>query len=144
MAKPTELRWDGLEELKAALRELPDDLKGEASHLVEGRANAAAMDIRSGYAGHRHSGNLQSKVTVTHFENGRYSTGAIVKNTAKHAWLFENGTQARHTKAGWNRGRMPPGHVFVPRIIRHRRMLYREIIEMMVRNGLAVTGDAAA
>jgi hypothetical protein len=38
-----------------------------------------------------------------------FSAGAIVINRAKHAAIFENGTQARHTAIGANRGSMPPG-----------------------------------
>lgn len=134
-------RWDGLEELKAALRQLPEELTGEGSHIVEGAANGAAVDVRSGYAGHRRSGNLQDGVTVEHGVSG-FGTSAVVKSNARHAWLFENGSQARHTAIGANRGSMPPAHVFVPAVMRKRRAMYDELKAMLTRHGLLVSGDA--
>lgn len=134
------LKWDGLEELRAELRRLPEDLTGEASHIVEASANAAAADIKQGYP-HR-TGNLRKGVTVTHFDKGKFSAGAIVKNTAPHANLFEVGSQARHTAIGANRGSMPPGHVFVPAVIKRRRQMYSRLKELLVRKGLSVSGDA--
>lgn len=134
------LVFEGLNELKAALRDLPDNLIGEASNIVEGAANGAATEIRSKYP-HR-TGNLRDGVTVTHFDGGRFSAGAIVKNTAKHAHIFEIGTQARHTAIGANRGSMPPGHVFVPAVIKARRGMFAALKDLLVRNGLVVSGDA--
>lgn len=136
------IKWDGLDEFKKALRNMPSDLAGEAGHIVEGTANAAAVEIKRGYASHRRTGKLQSGVTVTHFDKGKFSAGAIVKNTAPHAHLFETGTQARHTAIGANRGSMPPGHVFVPAVVKHRRKMYAELKAMLVRFGLLVSGDA--
>jgi hypothetical protein len=37
---------------------------------------------------------------------------------------------------------MPAGHVFVPRIIRHRRAMYTALKAMLVRHGLTVSGNA--
>ena len=75
-------------------------------------------------------------------DSGKYSAGAIVKNRAKHAYIFENGTQARHTGLGYNRGAMPPGHVFIPEIVRRRRGMYEKLAEMLRQHGLQVPGDA--
>jgi len=136
------VKWNGLAELREQLRHLPADLTGEATHIVEGRANRAAADMLAGYAEHRRAGRLQKGVTVTHFDRGRFSAGAIVKNTAPHASIFENGTQARHTDLGANRGAMPPGHVFVPAVVRQRRAMYEDLKAMLVRYGLRVSGDA--
>lgn len=134
------LEWQGLEELRTALRTLPADLTGEASHIVEGSANAAAADIKAAYP--VRTGTLRNHVTVTHFEKGRFSAGAIVKNTAKHAHLFEIGTQARHTRLGANRGAMPPGRVFVPAVMRRRRQMYQQLKALLERKGLWVSGNA--
>jgi hypothetical protein len=133
--------WEGFDEFRTALRNLPADLTGEAGHIVEATANGAAVDIKRGYAAHRRSGNLQSGVTVTHVDKGKFSAGAIVKNTAKHANIFEVGTQARHTAIGANRGSMPPGHVFVPVVVRARRRMFAQLKDMLVRHGLVVSGD---
>lgn len=138
------LRFDGLDELRAALRALPSDLAVEASHLVEGAANAAAAEIKAGYK--VWSGNLRDHLYVTHQDKGRYGAGAIVTNTAKHAWVYDNGSAARHytTRRGRRHatGAMPPTHLFTGAMIRHRRQMYDGLKAMLERNGLAVSGDA--
>jgi hypothetical protein len=139
------MKWDGLAELYKQLETLPATLTGEAAHIVEGVANAAALDIRSAYP--VHSGNLRDSVFVTHFDKGRYSAGAQVKATAPHAWIFENGTAARayYTKAGVRHvtGAMPPGHVFVPIVMKHRRLMYSQFAALLERNGIAARIDDA-
>jgi len=132
--------WNGLAELREALRNLPADLTAEASHVVEGAANAAAADIKAGYP--VRTGNLRDHVFVSHRDKGRFSAGAVVKNTAKHANIFEVGTQARHNSLGANRGSMPPGHVFVPAVIKRRRIMYEQLKALLERHGLKVSGDA--
>lgn len=134
------IRFDGLDELKQALRQLPAELTAEASGIVDGAANEAMREIVDKYP--TRTGNLKDGVTVTHFEGARFSAGAIVKNTAKHAFIFEHGTQARHTDLGANRGSMPPGHVFVPIVIRKRRAMYERLKTLLVSKGLVVSGDA--
>lgn len=133
--------FSGLDELRAALRTLPADLTGEASHIVEAHANAAAADIKAGYPGR--TGDLRDHVEVT-FSTSGTSTGAVIRNTSKHAWLFENGTQARHTAIGANRGSMPPGHVFIPAVVRRRRAMYGQLQDLLERHGLIVSGTADA
>jgi hypothetical protein len=133
------LRFDGLEELKAALRSLPADLTGEGGHIVEAETNAAEGQIKRGYpvrTGHLRDG-VSSEIKTTGF-----SVSGIVKNTARHAYIFENGTQARHNEIGANRGSMPPGHVFIPTVIERRRVMYAELKDLLVRHGLKVSGDA--
>jgi hypothetical protein len=132
--------WNGLAELREQLRNLPAELTGEASHLVEGAANAAAADIKAGYP--VRTGNLRDHVFVSHRDKGRFSSGAVVKNTAKHAHIFEVGTQARHNSLGANRGSMPPGNVFIPAVIKRRRAMYEQLKALIDRNGLKVSGDA--
>lgn len=132
--------WEGLEEYYAELRQLPKTLTGEAALLVRGAANAVAFDIKGAYP--VRTGKLRDSVSVTPVVRGELITGAVVKNTAKHARIFELGTQARHTSLGANRGSMPPGRVFVPRIVKARRALTQELKDMVARHGAVVTGDA--
>lgn len=139
----TRFVFSGLDELRAALRALPADLTGEAGHIIEGEANGAAVAIRTGYGAHRRSGNLQDHVTVTQRPAGQFGAAAVVKSAARHAWLFENGSQARHTEIGANRGSMPPGHVFVPAMIRARRVMYEKLAGLLERHGLRVSGHAS-
>ena len=131
--------WNGLEEFKAALRALPAELTDEASGIVEANANAVVAEIQAGYP--VRTGDLRDHVAVT-FTTSHYATGAVVKNTSKLAYIFENGTQARHNKLGANRGSMPPGHVFIPAIIRRRRVMYEQLADLLTRHGLQVSGVA--
>lgn len=134
------VKWSGLDELRAELRRLPADLTDDASDIVEGAAQAAKTEIYDAYP--ERTGNLRSHLTVALRSAGRYGAGAVVKNTAKHAYLFEMGTQARHTELGANRGSMPAGHVFVPIIIRRRRIMYDQLKSLLTRHGLVVSGEA--
>lgn len=136
------MKWNGLDELRESLRHLPETLKAEAAHIVEGAANGAEVDMRAGYP----AGELRDGVRVTHFSGGKFSAGAIVKSTSKLAWLYENGSEARHyvTVRG-NRhltGKMPAKHVFIPAAMRARRRMYQQLKEMLQRQGLKVSGDA--
>ncbi len=133
--------FEGLEELKAELRVLPETLVGEGTHIVTRAADEASGEMIRAYEGHHYSGNLAAHVSVSQQETGRGGILAIVKNTAAHAWIFENGTQARHTSLGAFRGVMPAGHVFVPIAIRNRRAMYDALKAMIARQGLEVSGD---
>ena len=55
------------------------------------------------------TGKLRDSTTVAPLVRGELITGAVIKNTAKYARIFEHGTQVRHTALGANRGAMPPG-----------------------------------
>lgn len=131
--------WEGLDELRAALRALPDELAAEASGIVLAAAEAARQEIVDAYP-HR-TGALWSGMAVTTTAAGRYGAGAVVINRAKHAYIFEVGTQARHTSLGANRGSMPAGNVFIPRVIKHRRAMYEQLKALLERAGLEVSGE---
>lgn len=135
--------WSGLDDLRAALRALPAELHGEAAHIVEAAGNAAAFEVKAAYGRHRRTGNLQDHVKVERLPTGPFGVAVVVKSTARHAHLFERGTQARHTAIGANRGTMPPGNVFIPAVIKHRRRMYDELAALLRRVGLLVLGEAA-
>lgn len=132
------MKLSGFEELRASLRALPADLTAEAGHIVEGAANGAASDIKSEYGNHVRSGNLRDGVRVTHSASG-LTAKSVVKSVSPHAWLFENGSQARHTSIGANRGAMPPFHVLIPAAIRARRVMVTQLIALVELAGLTVT-----
>ena len=135
------LRFDGMTELRTALRNLPEDLTGEAGHIVEGVANGAATEIRRGYP--NHTGHLIAGVVVTHFEHGKVAAGALVKSAARHAHLFEFGTKSRRTAKGWNRGTMPKApdqKRMVPVVVKARHRMYSQLADMLRRFGLLVEG----
>jgi len=133
--------FDGLAELRAALRNLPADLAGEAQKIVEGAANGAAVAVRRNYASHRRTGKLQDSVQVDHSTAGPFAAGALVLSVSPHAHLIEWGTEARHTAIGANRGRMPPMHLFVPVMEKARHDMYAQLAAMLKRHGLEVSGD---
>lgn len=137
------LHWDGLEEFKANLDQLPDRLTAEADQMVDAAANGAVADIKKGYP--RRTGNLQGHVFVSRLDKGKTTAARIVKNTAPLAFIFEHGTQARHyiTINGKKHetGKMPPGHVFVPAVIRRRRAMNVELKALLQKHGLVVSGD---
>lgn len=139
-----QFEWAGLAELRAALRALPSELTGEASHIVGGSADDAATEVKAHYARGK-TGNLINGVVVEHIDPGPFAAGAVVKSKAKQAWMYENGTQVRHTQTGANRGVMPPakpGRAFIPTIIRKRKQMYERLAELLKRHGLQVTGSA--
>lgn len=131
----------GLTELRAALRNLPPNLTLEASNIVEFAATSAAAEVRTNYA--RVSGDLVKGVVVEGRSAGPFVARKIVKSKAPHAWMYENGTQVRHTVKGVNRGVMPPappGRAFIPVVIKRRRQMHLGLISLLERNGMKVSG----
>jgi hypothetical protein len=134
------LVFDGLAELRRELRALPQALRGEAENEVEAAANQAALEVRSGYKQGK-TGKLVEGVVVEEVSSGaRLFAGRVVLSKDPLAMIYENGTQVRHTELGYNRGRMPPAHVFIPAMIRHRKDMYDRLRDMMRRHGLKVVG----
>lgn len=131
------VRLEGLDELRAELRSLPSELATEASGIVIEAAQSAKAAIH--YP--RRTGKLADGLKVETVSAGQYGAGAVLKNTSKLAHIFENGSQARHTAIGANRGSMPPGHVFVPAAIRARRSMYDRLRALLVRHGATVSGE---
>jgi hypothetical protein len=140
-------RIDGLDELKAELRDLPQQLAGEARHIIEGAANRAVTDIKSKYGDVKHlTGNLRDHVSQEELSGDGLGVDIKVLSSAPHAWLFEYGSQARHyyTKAGvlHETGIMPGTPAFVPAMEKNRLAMWEAIRDLLERAGLEVTGDA--
>jgi len=133
------LRWHGLDELKADLRRLPEELAQEGSAIIFAHADGAMAEIAAAYP--TRTGNLRKGLRRTINAVGRWGAGALVKNVAKHAWIFEHGTQARHTAIGANRGAMPAGRVFIPIVMRWRRKMYAQLAALLERHGLRTSGS---
>lgn len=136
------VEFEGLEALIADLRRLPDELKGEGLEIVIDAANGAAGEIRQAYGRARVTGNLADHVRVGIQAFGQHGAAAVVESGARHAHLYEYGTQTRRTSSGANRGVMPPGNVFVPVVIRRRRSMYERLKGLLRQKGLEVSGDA--
>jgi len=136
---PNTLTIAGLAELRAQLRNLPAHLAAEAGPIVTRHATRAKDAIVEGYPTGP-TGNLKRGVKLDVIGVSGAGAVARVRSTAKHAVIFENGSQVRHTKTGANRGSMPPGRVFVPIVIRERKAMHEELVELVQREGLTVTG----
>lgn len=137
------LIFDGMDELKRQLRNLPKELTGEASKIVMDSANDAANAARADYP--EVTGNLRKGVKVSSEAVGQFGAGAVVKSTSPHAWLYDHGSQARHWDTGKSTGKMwgktRPKHTFAKAMIRHRKRMYARLKELLVSKGLLVTGD---
>jgi hypothetical protein len=148
MGAHNELTIEGLTELRAALRKLPQELAEEAGSVVLGAAQAAAAEMAGQYANHVYTGNLARGLSVTNEPGAlRYGIRAVVRNRAPHAWWAEHGTVVRknYTRKQANRGAMPPlepNGIFIPIAQRHRRDMVRALIAIVERHGLVVTGTA--
>ena len=131
--------WQGLTELRSALRELPDDLARDAGPIVAEAAEGAQRDTQIAYPSR--TGNLRAGVKVDQQVSSRFGAAARVKSTAPHANIFERGTGPRQTRQGWNRGRMPeaPEHQkMIPIVIKHRRRMFEGLKDLVRRAGFLV------
>lgn len=135
--------FSGLEEFKADLRKLPRELADKGAYIIRHRAVEAMTEIDAKYQNlkypARSTGNLRKGLQITE-EPSTFGMKVVLRNTAKHAFIYENGTETRETAAGWDRGKMPPARVFVPTAQKHRRLMYQELAQMMRDAGLRVTG----
>jgi hypothetical protein len=137
------VRWEGLDELRAQLRNLPAELTAEASHIVQGTANAAIVDMRAEYP----AGELRDKLYQSTVGRGVYGVGILIKNSSGWAWHWDHGTALRHrsksggsTGAEWG-GKTPP-HTFARNMAQKRRLMYDQLKALLERTGLRVSGEA--
>jgi hypothetical protein len=138
---PNRIRLDGLDDIKAALRDLPATLRDDAAAIVHKHADDAAASIRDQYP-LGNTGNLRAGVRVEVVATGPFGVKVQVRSTAKIAWIYENGTEfTRYTRAGHiSRGRMPAGKVVIPTAIRERGAMFTELVGVLERAGLTVHG----
>ena len=96
------LKLDGVATLAETLRGLPTALRDEAIPIVGEAVDAAEAEIAAGYP--ERSGNLRAGLRQDR-SGGGLNTGAriVLKNTAKHAFLFETGSEYRHPDPAWVR-----------------------------------------
>ena len=140
------MRWDGLAEFREELRKLPEACRGEAAKVVEGEVNAAYVTVKRVYEAHRHTGNLSNKLAIAPLQvSGQMTTGLILKSGSPLAWIFDNGTEARHyiTVNGKKHltGRMPGAHIFGRTVGFTRRKIRALLIEMVKRHGATTVVD---
>jgi predicted NAD/FAD-dependent oxidoreductase len=141
--------WNGLAEFKEELRQLPEACTVEAAHLIEGEVNSAYVAISQVYGAHHFTGTLQKKLTKTLLNETQFATGWKLTSGSPLAWLFDNGSQARHyttpsgavhqTGAMW--GRTPPTHIFSSTVGKTKRALVQKLKEMVLRHGASTVSD---
>jgi len=124
------------EEFQAALQALPETLARAAGAALVRHAESAASKIRAAYPAD--SGELKNSVKVT-YRIRPFGASATIWNTASYAKSFEFGTEVRLYQ-GASRGRMRPGHVFLPIVDRERRAAMAEVADLIKAHGLQVTG----
>jgi hypothetical protein len=129
----------GLQELQLALLALPDHLAELAGHIVQDEAEQARAAIVAEYEAHRKTGNLARGVKLIEQAAGRYGAAYQVRSTARHAWLYEHGSQARHSRTHPDLGAMPPNPVLIQTAVRRRKSMYQRLADMIAREGFEVT-----
>lgn len=139
MARGSGIVWHGLEEFRAQLRQVPAACTNEAARIVEGGVNSAFVQISTVYGRHRYTGTLQDRLKITPLRaGGAFTTGLVLKSGSPLAWLFDNGTQARHWKSGKSTGTMwgktPPTHIFLKTVIKTRREITHQLHGMVHRH----------
>jgi len=133
------LTWQGLDDLRDALRSLPDDLTASAGPIVLNHALEADRTIETDYP--RVTGNLKAGVRLEVANANRFGVAARVRSGSPHASMFERGTKDRRTRRGWNRGSMPPAaynEAMIPAAIRVRGRMIGALIAMVRGYGLIV------
>ena len=154
--------FDGLDELRAALRKLPQALAEEAGAIIDRRAQNTAAAIRAAYVKRTTGlnpterrktpwyapGNLKARVTVA-VERQDVAVHATVRSNAPHAALYEFGTGSlnvthpgkdRKTATGANRGSTAPRPTVIPIAMRERKAMNTELVDVVKRAGFEVTG----
>jgi hypothetical protein len=137
----TELKITGLEQLRADLKRLPEDLQREAAVIVQATADAMAVDVLGQYA--VKTGNLRSHVRVETTSDLVGGISSKVVSRAKHAYLYESGSSPRAWKKnGKSTGVMPAKRIFAPVAPLRRRIMTAALVDLVQRAGLTVTGSA--
>lgn len=131
------VKWDGLNEFKRDLRNLPADLAKETADIVVAHGEQAQRLLQAEYATHAVTGNLWRGVTLERYVT-KDRVEAKVRSRAPHSHIFEWGTKQRRTRRGWKRGAMPAAHIAVPIFQRVRAAMYRAIVPVLERAGFKV------
>ena len=124
MAKPA---FDGLIEMIDDLRRMPTEIEKAASWHVQEAAETMASEVRGEYP--TVTGNLARGVRVTRVNAFR----AIVRSTARHAWLYEKGSVARRHASG-KVGRQDArgdAEVFIPAAIKARQHMTEQLVRVV-------------
>lgn len=120
---------------------LSGEMFDEAEAIVRDYVLGAEQEIRDAYP--ETAAGLRTGMTHAIAPN-RDAMIIVASVSNKHplAWLFDNGSKARHTKKGWSRGAERPRHIFVPRAYDWNRREIAELQDMLIRGfGFTVSGQ---
>lgn len=123
--------FDGLDEVRAALKSAPEALRRELVPEVNALVESLASEVTSAYP-IGPTGNLRKGVRLTRVADAAGLLVGRVATTAPHSRIYEGGTVPRQNKRRANRGVMPAANIFIPAAIRHRARL-----EEVARRALA-------
>jgi len=135
------VQWDGLNEFRNALKNLPEELRSEATVIVGEHAREAQRQVIAAYP-QGPTGNLKRGVTAPRNESTQFMAKFRVRSQAPHAHIFEYGTKERRTRSGANRGVMPKApsdQAAVPFFIRQRRRMLEALIVLVRQAGFQVS-----
>lgn len=131
-------RFDGLADLYAALKTLPEDLARDAAPDVERFGEGAMSQIHNGYPSV--TGHLREGLSLNISTEGARAR-VEVRNDSPHALLFERGTEVRHWTTGKSTGRAPANPIFTATMMRARRgLLTGPVPQLLVAYGMEVRG----
>ena len=130
----------GVDELRDALRRLPEELTGEGGAIIRDAATAAHDDVDTVFNAHEVTGTLERRLELVEVAGGRFGSILKVVDRAKHAWMFEYGTVARHWRNGKLTGTMPAANVFVKAMIHRRESMWDRLRRLVEDHGLKVSG----
>jgi hypothetical protein len=137
------LTFTGEAEFFYALNRLPLELHEDARDIINSHAYAAAAKLTATYLAVAKTGNLARGVGIEFDEPSEFYHKATVLSVAKHAFIYEDGTDDRSytTKRGniHRTGASPPHPHFVDIMVRQREAMYDAIADMMRTHGLTVT-----
>jgi hypothetical protein len=129
--------FDGMAALIADLQRLPAEFRQEAGRIVDATADQMADAVRRAYPEESRSatgtGKLRDGVKVDKGDTAGGELRARVRNTARHAHLYERGTVQRFTGRGANRGTMPARPTFIPEAVRARARMVGQLIGIVRR-----------
>jgi len=143
---PVRLKFDGLDELVVALRNVPERLADQASDIVIRHAEVAETRLKQIYPPSRNPSGRKRHITLREgvkldVDINPFGTIAILRSTSPLAHLWEFGTKNRVTQADWKRGAGPPHHgqgvITIASDERHRMNM--ELVQLLIREGFQIT-----
>lgn len=141
------IEFNGLYELKQALKNLPDDLVAGAGAIVSNAArSAAAADFRQYPVGKPHmrkghrvgGGTLKNSLRLEEYALQKGDVSYSLRNVAPHATIYDKGTLPRRTLKGKDCGVMPAGQVFIPNAIHYRQEMREKLVAYVRAAGFQI------